>query len=202
MKRFEKILSTLILGGTFPLLLGLLSVILWFYFDNSESRVVYYLSAGFLTGILIDLRFLKGWYECRFTLPIWQIAGIFIFYNICVFGFFMGFPVFNLLLGIVAGFYFGKRISHNNIPVETQHMLIRRVPLFTGFIMTLICLSSAIIGLTDKYIGRNIQGMFGLDIEITHTMIISIIIAGGFSLILMQYFITKMAMMRMLNPNH
>jgi hypothetical protein len=43
MKRFEKIIIGLIIGSTFPLLLGLLSVVIWFYLDRSEDRAVLYL---------------------------------------------------------------------------------------------------------------------------------------------------------------
>jgi len=62
--------------------------------------------------------------------------------------------------------------------------------------MTLICVSSGIIGLTDKTIGENIRGMLGLDFEITKTMILTIIFVGGFGLIIFQYFITRLTMIK------
>lgn len=110
MKRFEKIFSGLIIGSTFPLLFGLLSVTAWFYFDKSENRPLIYLTIGLLIGSIIDLKYLKGWIKDRFDLPLWFIAGIYLTYNIFVYGFFMGFPVFNVFLGLFAGYYYGKRI--------------------------------------------------------------------------------------------
>jgi hypothetical protein len=202
MKRFEKIISGLIIGGTFPLLFGLLSVITWFYLDKSDNRVVIYLTTGLLLGLMIDLKFLKGWINHRFDLPLWYIAGIYIFYNICVYGFFMGFPVFNVLLGLIAGYYFGNRICSNNIQPEKRSKLINQVSLFTGLIMTLICVSSGVIGLTDKTIGENIRGMLGLDFEITKIMILTVIFVGGFGLIATQYFVTRLTMVKTIKLNN
>jgi len=202
MKRFEKILNGLIIGGTFPLLFGLLSMITWFYLDKSENRGVIYLAAGLLLGLIIDLKFLKDWIKHRFELPLWGIAGIYTFYNICVYGFFMGFPVFNVLLGLIAGYYFGNRIISNKIEKEKRSKQINQVSLFTGLIMTLICVSSAIIGLTDKTIGDNIQGMLGLDFGITKTMILAIIFVGGFGLIISQYYITRLTIVKTIRLNN
>ncbi|MBK7095651.1 MAG: hypothetical protein IPH57_11590 [Saprospiraceae bacterium] len=171
MKRLEKVIIGLIIGFTFPLLFGLLSVITWFYLDKSESRVLIYLTTGIVLGLIIDFKFLQNWIKHRFDLPLWFISGIYIFYNICTYGFFMGFPVFNILMGLIAGYYFGNRIISNKIQSQLQSKQINQVSLFTGLIMTLICISSGIIGLTDKTIGENIQGMLGLDFEITKTMI-------------------------------
>lgn len=69
MKRFEKILSGTIIGGTFPILMGLLSIGIWFYADKSESSAIVFLIVGILLGFLIDLIFLRKWITMRFDLP-------------------------------------------------------------------------------------------------------------------------------------
>ncbi|HOV98651.1 MAG TPA: hypothetical protein PK595_03650, partial [Bacteroidota bacterium] len=96
MKRFEKRISGLLIGSIFPVSLGLLSVTIWFLLDKSESRPFIYLISGLLIGGLIDLKFLRGWINHRFNLPIWIIVMIYLVYNVFVYGFFMGFPVFNV----------------------------------------------------------------------------------------------------------
>ncbi len=68
--------------------------------------------------------------------------------------------------------------------------------------MTLICVSSAVIGLTDKTIGDNIQGMLGLDFEITKAMILALIFVGGFSLIIFQYFVTRLTIIKTIRLNN
>lgn len=184
------------IGGTFPLLFGLLSVIVWYYLDKLESRAIIYLAAGLILGLIIDLIFLKGWINRRFELPLWSMAGIYILYNVFVFGFFMGFPVFNVLLGLIAGNYFGNRIVSGKLPSEIQSKQIKQVSIFTALIMALICISSAVIGLTDKLIGANIQGMLNLHFEVTKPMIWAIVIVGGVSLIIVQYVITRWAILK------
>lgn len=181
------------IGGTSPLLLGLLSMVIWFYLDKPESRVIIYLAAGLISGLVIDLIFLKGWIQRRFELPLWPMAAIYILYNIFVFGFFMGFPVFNVLLGLIAGNYFGNRIVSSKLPSEKQSKQIKQVSTFTALIMALICISSAVIGLTDEYTGANIQGMLRLHFEVTQPMLWAIALVGGLSMIIVQYVITGWA---------
>jgi hypothetical protein len=202
MKRFDKILFGFVIGFIFPIMIGLLSVLIWFYADRQEIHAPIYALIGLSSGLLIDLVFLKRWINKRYMLPIWFAAGIYIFYNICVYGFFMGFPVFNVLLGLLAGYYFGNRICSNRIQPEMRSKLINQVSLFTGLIMTLICVSSGVIGLTDKTVGENIRGMLGLDFEITKTMILAIIFIGGFGLIVSQYFVTKLTMRKTIRLNN
>lgn len=201
-KRLEKIISGLMIGGTFPLLLGLLSVIVWYYLDKLESRAIIYLAAGLIFGLIIDLIFLKGWINRRFELPLWSMAGIYILYNVFVFGFFMGFPVFNVLLGLIAGNYFGNRIVSGKLPSEIQSKQIKQVSIFTALIMALICISSAVIGLTDEYTGANIQGMLRLDFEVTQPMLWAIALVGGLSMIIVQYVITKWTIQKTIKLKH
>lgn len=201
-KRLEKIISGLMIGGTFPLLFGLLSVIVWYYLDKLESRAIIYLAAGLIFGLIIDLIFLKGWINRRFELPLWSMAGIYILYNVFVFGFFMGFPVFNVLLGLIAGNYFGNRIVSGKLPSEIQSKQIKQVSIFTALIMALICISSAVIGLTDEFIGANIQGMLHLHFEITKPMVWAIVLVGGMSLIIVQYVITKWTIQKTIELKH
>ncbi|MGD0342802.1 MAG: hypothetical protein ABSA76_13950 [Bacteroidales bacterium] len=102
MKRFDKILFGLVIGFIFPIMIGLLSVLIWFYNDGQETHAPFYALIGLSSGLLIDLIFLKRLINKLYVLPIWFVAGIYIFYNICVYGFFMGFPVFQCIIGIVS----------------------------------------------------------------------------------------------------
>jgi len=48
-------------------------------------------------------------------LPIWILLLIYLFYNIGMFGLFMGFPVFNLTMGIIAQYFLTKTIMIKTI---------------------------------------------------------------------------------------
>jgi hypothetical protein len=190
-----------IFGGTFPLLFCLFSITIWFYFDRNEHRIPVYLVTALFSGLIIDLKFLKGWIDKRYELPVWFIMGIYVFYNICIYGFFMGFPVFNLFLGVIAGYYYGKRIFYKKIPLEKQSGLINKISLFTGTIMMLVCISSGYIALAGNGAGSDLQGMFGLDFEITKTMIWGIVLIGGILLILLEFILTKITLTKTIR-NH
>ena len=198
MKNFDRKIFGFLIGFAFPFVLGLLFMILWFFIDRNESKVLIYLIFGVFLGLVIDLKFLKNWVNKRYELSIWFIISIYLIYNIGIYGFFMGFPVFNILLGFVAGYYFGKRICFQNIKSEMHQKITNKVSLFTGLIMALICISSGLIALTDKGIGENVQGMMGLDFEVTQVMILTIIFVGGFCLIVAQYFITRLTMQKVI----
>jgi hypothetical protein len=196
MKGVDKIFFGLIIGCAFPFSLCLLSMIIWFYLDKSESRVLFYLASGLLLGLIIDFKFLKGWINKRYELPVWFILGIYVLYNIGLYGMFMGFPVFNAFLGLIAGYYYGQRILFSKVPSEKHYKIINQVLLLTGLIMLLTCIASGFIALAGEGVGYDIQHMLGLGFEVTKTMIWGITLIGGISLIILTIVLTKIAMIK------
>lgn len=203
MKNLEKRISGLIIGSIFPLSLGLLSVTIWFFFDKSESRPLIYLAIGVLTGILIDLKFLKIWINNRFNLPIWIIALIYIVYNFFVYGFFMGIPVLNTFLGLLAGYYFGHRICYKKIEKEKHTRLINHVSMFTGLIMAFICVSSGFLAIYNNGEGmiQDVIRLAGLSFKVTTLILWGIVFIGGFILILTNILLTRIIMIKTIK-NH
>jgi hypothetical protein len=196
MKSLDKIFFGFMIGFTFPFLLCLLSGIVWFYVDKNESRVLIYLITGLLLGLLIDMKFLRNWINIRYELSIWFIIFIYLVYNIGLYGFFMGFPVFNVFFGIIAGYYSGKRICFSKIKSEKHSKLINLVSLFTGLIMTLICISSGFLALSGNGAGDDIKGMLGLGFDVTKSMVWGITLIGGVSLILAQILLTRITIVK------
>ena len=196
MKNIEKKINGLIIGCVFPLSLGLLSVTIWLSIDKCESRLFIYLISGLLIGVLIDLKFLKGWINRRFNLPIWIIALIYIVYNVFVYGFFMGLPVFNAFLGLLAGYYFGNRICFNKIESEKLPKLINQVSIFSGLIMTFVCISSGFLAIYDNGAAGMIQDVLGLSFKVTSPMLWGIVLIGGLILILVNVFLARYTMIK------
>jgi len=196
MKNFEKKVNGLIIGSIFPLSLGLLSVTIWVLFDKSESRPFIYLVSGLLIGGLIDLKFLKSWINRRFNFSIWIIASIYLVYNVFVYGFFMGLPVFNAFLGLLAGYYFGNRICFNKVESEKHPKLINQVSMFAGLIMTFVCISSGFLAIYDNGASGMIQNVLGLSFEVTRPMLWGIVLIGGLTLILANILLTRITMIK------
>jgi hypothetical protein len=196
MKNIEERISGLIIGSIFPVSLGLLLVTIWFLFDRSESRPLFYLAFGLLIGILIDLRFLKGWINRRFNLPILIITSIYLVYNVFVYGFFMGLPVFNTFLGLLAGYYFGNRVCFNKVESEKHPKLINQVSMFAGLIMTCVCILSGFLAIYDNGAAGMIQNVLGLSYPVTRTMLWAIVLIGGIILIIANILLTRIAMIK------
>jgi len=196
MKNFEKKINGLIIGSLFPLTLGLLSVTIWVLFDKSESRPLFYLVSGLIIGGLIDLKFLRSWINSRYNLPLWIIAMIYLIYNVFVYGFFMGLPVFNVFMGLLAGYYFGNRICFNKVELEKYPKLINQVTKFAGLIMTFICISSGYLAIYDNGAAGMIQNVLGLSFEVTRSMLWGIVLIGGLILIFTNILLTRIAMIK------
>ena len=196
MKKFDQIFFGLLIAGFSPLLLMMLTMTSWYYLDRNEAHAPYYLALGLVLGLVVDLKYFRRWLQNRYELPVGFVLLIYLLYNILVYGFFMGFPAFHPLAGLVAGYYYGLRIVHQNIPAIQYPGMIRRVSFFTGLVMTAICIPSGLIGLVADGIDKNIQGMLNLGFEVTRPMLWAITLVGGVFLILFTVFLTRIAMMQ------
>ena len=194
MKYFDKYFFSILIGIAFPFILCLLSVVIWFYVDKSDYHFALYSIIGLAIGLLIDGYFLKGWIRNMYRLSPILILIFYIIYNIGLYGFFMGFPVFNSFLGLIAGYYYGKKISFEKIAGSRQIRIKRQVLLISGLIMTLICVSTGFMAFEGHGVGGMIESILRLDFKVTNLMIWGIIIVGGITLIFVQIFLTKLAM--------
>ncbi len=77
----------------------------------SESRIFQYALTGLLLGTLIDVIFLRNWVRHAYTMKLWVWMGIYGFYSIGMFGFFMGFSVFHVMLALPAGVFIGRWLT-------------------------------------------------------------------------------------------
>ena len=189
MNKFEKTFLSCILGTIMPLI-GFLGG--WWSFCKISSNGVIILAAifGLAAGVLVNAFFLKKWVEKAYQLNIVIWMVIYIFYSICVFGFFMGVPVFNLSLAAPTGIFIGSKLSHVSMDAAQQQQTIFRTKLFTACILTMICLASAFLALKDPYTAANLEGMLHLDFNVTRTTIIGIIIVGGAVILSLQWWLT------------
>lgn len=201
MKHLDKYVFGVLFGVAFPFIFCLLSVVIWFSVDKSENHIAFYLLAGLLIGLLIDSYFLKGWIQNMYMLSSGLILMFYIIYNIGVYGFFMGFPVFNSLLGLIAGYYYGKKICFENIIGLRLVMLKRQVLFISGLIMTLVCVPTSFMAFEGDGVGGMIESMLGLNFKVTELMIWAIIIVGGITLIAVLILLTRFAMERTIK-NH
>lgn len=190
MTKLDKLFLSLILYPIFPILFFL--VFWWISVPYIQEQYVY-ISAllGICLGILIDIFFVKKYISKGYDLNNISLILIYLFYSVCIFGFFMGVPVFNILLGIPAGIYTARKIYYKNI--KEKEKLITNTCIFTSIAMLFICISSAVIALLSESTISDLTGMLNLQFVLTPLILRIGIVIGGIFLVILQYFVTKIS---------
>lgn len=191
MGRFDKFFLGILIGLIPPILFSLLGWWISIPFV-SENKIYIFLIIGLSIGIILDFIFLKRWIKNGYDLSLFSWLIIYFFYSICIFGFFMGVPVFNVLVGILAGIYTGRKILFKNLSIDKGIEEVKRVSRFSTVIIFLFSVASAYLALTDPFTAVNLRGMFNLSFDVTKTMIYGLIIIGGSLLLIVQYWVTKL----------
>ena len=190
-KTFDRVLFGIMLGLLPPLVLGVFAVFLWFIPCGQKGAPASYITVGLGIGLAFDAFFLRGALRRLYSLPKLLVILAFLAYNAGIFGMFMGVPVFNILLALPAGSYWGKRILAENTAMERRPLLTKRASLFTGMVMILVCSASAAIALNDPYTADSLRSMLGLGFEVTRPMLLALIGFGGSLLVSGQYLVTR-----------
>jgi hypothetical protein len=187
-------LETVVIGlifGAIPVITGALAG-WWLSIPLvPESLIFAGMLAGLLVGILIDVAFLKGWIQRAYSTSPIVWGGVYLFYSIGLFGFFMGVPVFHVGLALPAGFFVGAYLAHQDARYSQVQRTARRSSIVTTCIMALVCGASATVALIDPYTADNLEGMLGLSFPVTTPMIVGIILVGGGFLLVLQWWLTK-----------
>lgn len=186
----EKIILGSILGFISPMFLMLV-----FWWSSlpfiKESSIKWFALLGFFTGLAVDFLFLKQLISRVYKFNKATLIFIYIFYMIGLYGFFMGVPLFNILPGIMAGVYLGRRLNKENKSRKSFNNSIFKLTYFTSLVLIVFMSTSAYLALTDKSTAANLEGMFMLPFQVTNQHIIGIIIIGGLGLLGVQVFLTR-----------
>jgi hypothetical protein len=146
-----------------------------------------------LAGIGINILLLRRIVERMFTLHPALLAIAFGLYSVGIFGFFMGVPVFNALMGVFAGWYVGRRAKLMASGREGLKKPLNKAVLFSTAVLAAFCVASAWLALADSTTAANLEGMLGLGFHLTQGMIWGIILMGGAMLLAMQALAAKVA---------
>jgi hypothetical protein len=182
--KLEQFARGLILAPVLPLA-GLLTFWWVAYAFLPETWIPFTGISGLLFGILADIFLLKKLLDRRLGLMLW--VAVFLFYSIGIFGFFMGVPVFNVALAIPAGFVVGSRLAEENADRLHLRKAAQHMAWFTSGVLALICAASAIIALASSSTASDLQGMLRLGFDVTQSMIVALILAGGMALLVLDW---------------
>lgn len=197
MIRFEKLIFNFLSGMVFPAICFLGCWGISFLLNGNEKIIIIVSLSGLCLGLIIDFLIYHFVKPDIFKLSKPVLIIIYLFYNTWLFGFFMGVPVFHLALGIIAGYYWMKRLIYQN-KVKDYKKEIQRTSIFTSIIIGVVCLFSATIAMISPSTPADLKGMLHLPFEISQTLLLCIIIAGGLVLIIAQYYLTRATMIAVL----
>ncbi|MCX6329121.1 MAG: hypothetical protein NTZ85_06350 [Bacteroidia bacterium] len=201
MIRFDRLIFKLLFGLAIPVLCFLIFWWTTLIFTQNEKIIMIVSLSGLCLGLLIDFLIILFFKPDIFKLSKPVLVIIYLFYNAWLFGFFMGVPVFHLALGVIAGFYWVRRLIYQN-EIKDYKREIQRTSLFTSTVIGVVCLFSAVIALISKSTPSDLKGMFHLSFDISLPLLTASIIAGGIFLVIVQYYLTKIVMELTLKSNH
>jgi hypothetical protein len=190
---FQKIEKTIIgiVFGSMPVVTCFLAGWWLSYLYLPETLIGSCAIGGLLLGAMFDIWFFRNGLKPIYTMkPIFWIL-VYLFYSICVFGFFMGVPVFNVILAPPAGLFVGGWLARSGADAVRARQLTKRTAVFTTLILLGICMASAVIALSDPSTGANLEGMFRLNFEVTPPIIVSVIFLGGLAILGLQWWLVE-----------
>jgi len=156
-----------------------------------DSIAIALLVVSFLTGLAIDVCCLRKWTQSIYRA---NMKLMIILYLVCSFiaiGMFMGVPIGNLALGILAGLYIGRRCFHMEQGKDSLNRFAHNTSFFTAFIMGLV---SFPVGMLALFAGEEyviISVVESLRIGYSRIAGIGFILALCGLLMLLQYWLAR-----------
>jgi len=189
MRRLEHIVRFVVIGAM-PPIIGLLAG--WWGAIAILPERGWMLGActGLAAGLMLDILFLRRAVERAHSASLWIWAAVYLFCSVGTFGFFMGVPAFNMLLGVPCGLLLGGRLAYASAPPEVVRRQAKQASAFTTGVLAIACAASAALALADPYTAANLEGMLGLGFEVTRPMIVALIVVGGAALLGAQWALT------------
>ncbi|NLY39830.1 MAG: hypothetical protein GX044_11110 [Firmicutes bacterium] len=187
MKAFDRIYGGIVIGLallTLPFLLG------WWASYLLQFNIIAGAMAGIGAGIGIAAILTKRIASQFYNLNTILLVLLFLFYEMAIFGFSMGVPIFNILPGIMAGVYTGRKSGLNGDDSITFEKELKKASLFSAVVLLIIALISACLAVSDPHTAANLQGMLKLGFPVTQAMIWGLIICGGAVLIIAQHILS------------
>ncbi len=190
MRAADKAVSMIVLGGIAPIALMLTGWwgTLWLFGDI--PWIPWMAGAGFLAGLALDGTLLRGRLGSLYTISWLALVCVASFYSVMIYGFFMAFPVPNLIVGVLGGFVAGRRHAGDRLRTLSAERDARIAAVVSAGILFVLCCVTAWLALTEPTITSQVQHMVGLPFEPTMGLLRVVTLIGGLSLVAVEYFAT------------
>ena len=183
MSKFDKISGSIVLG-LISFMVGF--CVIWLLGILLDLDAKPGIIIGALAGIISSYIVLKKQLLHFFEIKTFYLIIIYALYMIGIIGLFMGVPIFNILPGIMAAYFVGRKMKYSSANRNDFKVAIKKVYIFSSICLGIFCMISAFIAIMDPFTAYNIEMMFDLDFELSNGILWGIIGCGGIGLIITQ----------------
>jgi len=187
MTRLDTVVSRVVLGAIAPIALMLAGWWGAFGLLGDSPAIGPAAVGGLALGFVLDLTLLRRRLGSLYELRLPALCAVALFYSIGIYGFFMGFPVFNAAVGIAGGWVVGRRVALDGLGADRLRRDSRTVASIATAFLVVLCVATAVMAWSEATLGSQLRGMFGLPFDVTRPMIAAIIVVGGVALPALQY---------------
>jgi len=196
----EYLIIGLGLGTLIPLLVFVLfwwstaALVIYKLVQLPESFIIYAAFTGLAIGITINILYLKKLIPGFYTLKNNILIPLYLLCSFIALAFFMGTPIGNIILGILAGLYTGRRHYYLEQHPDIFFSTAKKTSLFTAFITSIEALPIGILALRDTSIFTVLKSTFHFDLNVTNIIIdIIMVFLLCMLLFLIQFWVTNIA---------
>lgn len=156
-----------------------------------ESFIPMAAVVGLVVGMLYGVSQWRSIKRSLYMMSWLPLLGVLLFYALGMFGFFMGVPVFHVLLAIPAGLYWGSRMNVRQFAPSEMKKQRRRLEWVLGGMALAVGMVSGLIAWLDPYTLANLRGM--LQLQLTRLFLLLTIVIGGCFMVVATMVLTRVA---------
>lgn len=163
----------------------------------SDSAIGMTAVVGLCTGILINILFMKKLMPRFYILNTALCVLIYLFCSLMAVAFFMGIPIGNLVLGMLAGVYIGRKNKHLDKNDSQMRSASKRVGVFTAMVTGVEALAIGVLAIREESIIHRLDQLTSLHVFHFHGIVgVFLIVLLSALLYLIQYVLSKKAAKR------
>ncbi len=192
MSKFLRIIEIAILGmffGFLPLVICLAGTVFLTGMVFGTDVLGAWALWSLLPGVAIDIVFLKKWVRNAYKINSKILAAIYIFYSVVAIAMGMGVPIFNFALCIAAGIYIARKMHFIGADEQTRRQAFKWMAFFCAAVMALICCLITLWAIAGRMIGYRLETPL-LSFIFTVPIFFAVVLTGGATLVLLQYWLT------------
>jgi len=112
--------------------------------------------------MFLDIMWLKHWVRRFYTANTYFMIAVYLSLSVVALAFFMGLPIGNMVLGILAGIYVGRKECHAGGGGNTFSRAVRKVSLLAAFVTTAEALPIGVLALDEQSVVEFLRSFLAL----------------------------------------